>query len=374
MKEKRVKALVRLGPSWQKSYRHFTEVSRKDIGWEDGWEDGNHHYRAMTLYAIGNEYCFGRQVAEDVDFLILLTSNSICCNSSTSARMQVYHHTDSFPTIIAYILLYMPAGNIASHRQCKRVELSSTVKYRAQTPVELELDSTEEKKARQAARATIQAQSIRRPNVHRQCQRRHQVLASPAYARRCQLLASPGWLLNVVANFYISTDDANDNSSFVSTGDASFRYNLQPATPASIRASLFQPATTASIATGDANDNLSFSVSTGHASLRLASVRRAKFSHRQRLNVFIFPRDCIFPLAISSASCSTSSRVEQCAAIGIAASKKATSRSAKVGLQFPVSRIGRFFKVDKYSEHVGAGVPVYMATDLEYLAVEQGQN
>ncbi|PKU68592.1 putative histone H2A.3 [Dendrobium catenatum] len=57
-------------------------------------------------------------------------------------------------------------------------------------------------------------------------------------------------------------------------------------------------------------------------------------------------------------------------AIGTAASKKATSRSSKAGLKFSVGRIARFLMVGKYSEHVGAGAPVYMATDLQYLAAE----
>ncbi|CAK9150301.1 unnamed protein product [Ilex paraguariensis] len=52
------------------------------------------------------------------------------------------------------------------------------------------------------------------------------------------------------------------------------------------------------------------------------------------------------------------------------AAKKATSRSAKAGLQFPVGRIARFLKAGKYAERVGAGAPVYLAAVLEYLAAE----
>ena len=50
--------------------------------------------------------------------------------------------------------------------------------------------------------------------------------------------------------------------------------------------------------------------------------------------------------------------------------KKATSRSSKAGLQFPVGRIARFLKAGKYAERVGAGAPVYLAAVLEYLAAE----
>ncbi|KAG5543066.1 hypothetical protein RHGRI_015975 [Rhododendron griersonianum] len=50
--------------------------------------------------------------------------------------------------------------------------------------------------------------------------------------------------------------------------------------------------------------------------------------------------------------------------------KKATSRSSKAGLQFPVGRIARFLKTGKYAEPVGGVAPVYLATVLEYLAAE----
>ena len=49
---------------------------------------------------------------------------------------------------------------------------------------------------------------------------------------------------------------------------------------------------------------------------------------------------------------------------------KATSRSAKAGLQFPVGRIARYLKTGKYASRLGAGAPVYMAAVLEYLAAE----
>ncbi|KAF6173947.1 hypothetical protein GIB67_039898 [Kingdonia uniflora] len=56
--------------------------------------------------------------------------------------------------------------------------------------------------------------------------------------------------------------------------------------------------------------------------------------------------------------------------LGSATAKKATSRSSKAGLQFPVGRIARFLKAGKYAERVGAGAPVYLAAVLEYLAAE----
>ena len=50
--------------------------------------------------------------------------------------------------------------------------------------------------------------------------------------------------------------------------------------------------------------------------------------------------------------------------------KKAMSRSAKAGLQFPVGRVARYLKQGKYATRVGAGAPVYLAAVLEYLAAE----
>ena len=50
--------------------------------------------------------------------------------------------------------------------------------------------------------------------------------------------------------------------------------------------------------------------------------------------------------------------------------KKAVSRSAKAGLQFPVGRVARYLKKGKYAERVGAGAPVYLAAVLEYLVAE----
>jgi histone H2A len=55
---------------------------------------------------------------------------------------------------------------------------------------------------------------------------------------------------------------------------------------------------------------------------------------------------------------------------GKASAKKAMTRSAKAGLQFPVGRIARFLKKGKYATRVGAGAPVYLAAVLEYLCAE----
>merc|ERR1739843_62810 len=51
-------------------------------------------------------------------------------------------------------------------------------------------------------------------------------------------------------------------------------------------------------------------------------------------------------------------------------SKKAMTKSAKAGLQFPVGRVRRYLKTGKYATRVGAGAPVYLAAVLEYLAAE----
>ncbi|XP_022962831.1 histone H2A.1-like [Cucurbita moschata] len=50
--------------------------------------------------------------------------------------------------------------------------------------------------------------------------------------------------------------------------------------------------------------------------------------------------------------------------------KKSVSRSVRAGLQFPVSRIGRYLKQGLYSERVGTGAPIYLAAVLEYLVAE----
>uniref|UniRef100_A0A061SM25 Histone H2A n=1 Tax=Tetraselmis sp. GSL018 TaxID=582737 RepID=A0A061SM25_9CHLO len=55
---------------------------------------------------------------------------------------------------------------------------------------------------------------------------------------------------------------------------------------------------------------------------------------------------------------------------GKSSGKKAVSRSAKAGLQFPVGRVARYLKKGKYATRVGAGAPVYLAAVLEYLTAE----
>jgi histone H2A len=55
---------------------------------------------------------------------------------------------------------------------------------------------------------------------------------------------------------------------------------------------------------------------------------------------------------------------------GKGSAKKAVSRSAKAGLQFPVGRVARYLKQGKWATRVGAGAPVYLAAVLEYLCAE----
>lgn len=51
-------------------------------------------------------------------------------------------------------------------------------------------------------------------------------------------------------------------------------------------------------------------------------------------------------------------------------SGKATSRSSKAGLQFPVGRIARFLRNQRVASRLSAGAPVYMAAVMEYLSAE----
>ena len=55
---------------------------------------------------------------------------------------------------------------------------------------------------------------------------------------------------------------------------------------------------------------------------------------------------------------------------GKGAAKKAVSRSARAGLQFPVGRIARQLRAGRFAQRIGAGAPVYLAAVLEYLAAE----
>lgn len=60
--------------------------------------------------------------------------------------------------------------------------------------------------------------------------------------------------------------------------------------------------------------------------------------------------------------------------VNVASRKKSVSKSARAGLQFPVSRLARYLKQGKYAARVGSGAPVYMAAVLEYLAAEVNHN
>jgi histone H2A len=51
-------------------------------------------------------------------------------------------------------------------------------------------------------------------------------------------------------------------------------------------------------------------------------------------------------------------------------SSKSVTRSSRAGLQFPVGRLSRFLKDERYASRIGAGAPVYLAAVLEYLAAE----
>ena len=51
-------------------------------------------------------------------------------------------------------------------------------------------------------------------------------------------------------------------------------------------------------------------------------------------------------------------------------SKKATSRSSKAGIVFPVGRVHRFLKLGRYASRIGAGAPVYLAAVMEYMVAE----
>eukprot|EP00915_Cephaloidophora_sp_WS-2016_P001228 GHVH01001709.1.p1 GENE.GHVH01001709.1~~GHVH01001709.1.p1 ORF type:complete len:112 (+),score=5.07 GHVH01001709.1:235-570(+) len=46
------------------------------------------------------------------------------------------------------------------------------------------------------------------------------------------------------------------------------------------------------------------------------------------------------------------------------------SKSKKAGLQFPVSRFGRFLKSGRYAKRIGGKAPVFIAAVMEYLTAE----
>ena len=49
---------------------------------------------------------------------------------------------------------------------------------------------------------------------------------------------------------------------------------------------------------------------------------------------------------------------------------KSISKSARSGLQFPVSRVFRLLKRGNYSKRTGCGAAVYLAAVMEYLTAE----
>ena len=49
---------------------------------------------------------------------------------------------------------------------------------------------------------------------------------------------------------------------------------------------------------------------------------------------------------------------------------KAKSRSAKAGLQFPVSRVHRYLRQTTHHFRIASGAPVYQAAVMEYLTAE----
>merc|ERR1712212_97792 len=50
--------------------------------------------------------------------------------------------------------------------------------------------------------------------------------------------------------------------------------------------------------------------------------------------------------------------------------KKSKTRSVRAGLQFPVGRIHRLLKKQRYADRIGSGASVYCAAVLEYLTAE----
>jgi len=53
-----------------------------------------------------------------------------------------------------------------------------------------------------------------------------------------------------------------------------------------------------------------------------------------------------------------------------AISGKKTSSSSKAGITMPVGRIARLLKAGRYSDRIGRGAPVFLASVLEYLTAE----
>jgi histone H2A len=49
---------------------------------------------------------------------------------------------------------------------------------------------------------------------------------------------------------------------------------------------------------------------------------------------------------------------------------RSETRSSRAGLQFPVGRIHRYLRKDKYADRIGSGAPIYLGAVLEYLVAE----
>ena len=50
--------------------------------------------------------------------------------------------------------------------------------------------------------------------------------------------------------------------------------------------------------------------------------------------------------------------------------KKPQAEHAKIGLVFPIGRVGRYLKKGRFSERVGKGAGIFMAAVLEYITCE----
>ena len=106
-------------------------------------------------------------------------------------------------------------------------------------------------------------------------------------------------------------------------------------------------------------------VPTSYPTILLHIATKPTSSHRLPivlLSVFsrCFPQPLSPPLAIMSGKGKAGGRGKA----------KATTRSAKAGLQFPVGRIARYMRANRVAARIGSGAPVYMAAVLEYLSAE----
>ncbi|NXA89719.1 H2A protein, partial [Melanocharis versteri] len=58
------------------------------------------------------------------------------------------------------------------------------------------------------------------------------------------------------------------------------------------------------------------------------------------------------------------------AVAGSSGSASKRSKSAKAGLQFPVSRVYRHLRRGKYADRIGSAAAIYLAAVMEYVAAE----